>query len=306
MRYTIDDIVLNTRIVKDSKLSPSIVKEIIFRIVYLMVSDIIKNGTIVLFPKRNGVEPIMSATLISENKFEMAYRIPKGLCKPDYFSSMHKAYHITIKRAGFDYYSSVDLDRITFNRLIDKISIGFNYSLVNKERNWNYYVELIFKYYDDIEPRKIRNIALSALYSIYRISQSEDILDIEYEVSDDYVFKASFGNSNHRNLIDSSEEIPNFITFPDFNGHYYIPVTYDKAVFLSRNRFNSIKNIFVTTSLDLAKMKSEYVLRVNINKNYGVNTVVENIKFKEFLLISREPEFEKEFLLVKYLSNPEI
>ena len=306
MRYTIDDIVSNIRIVKDSKLSPSIVKEIIFRIIYLMVSDIIKNGTIVLFPKRNGVEPIMSATQISENKFETAYRIPKGLYKPDYFSSLHKAYHITIKRIGFDYYSPVDLDNITFNRLIDKISIGFNYSQVNRERSWRYYVEMVSKYYEWLEVCKIKNIMLSALYAIYRISQSSDILDIEYKISNDYMFRASFGNSNHRNIIDSSEEIPNFITFPDFTGYYYIPITYNKAVFLSRNRFNSIKNIFVTTSLDLAKMKSECVLRVNVNKNYGVNTIVENIKFKEFSLISREPEFKKEFLLVKYLSNPEI
>lgn len=306
MRYTIDDIVSNIRIVKDSKLSPSIAKEIIFRIMYLMVSDIIKNGTIVLFPKRNGVEPIMSATYISENQFETAYRIPKDLNKPDYFASLHKAYHITIKRAGFDYYSPVDLDNTTFNKLIDMVSKGFNYSVSNRERPWHYYVGLVSKYYEWLEVLKIKNIMLSALYMIYRISQSNDMLDIEYQVSGNYIFRVSFGDGNHKNIIDSSEEIPNFITFPDFNGYYYIPIAYDKAVFLSRNRFNSVKGAFVTTSLDFAKMKSKHILRVNVDKDYGMNTIVENIKFKEFSLISREPEFKREFLLVKYLSNPEI
>lgn len=306
MNLTIDDAVSKIRPVKDSLLSPSVVKEIIFRVLYLMIADIIKNGVTIRLPKRSSCEPYISATQISENTFETVYRVPKGLKKPDYFSSLHKAYHITIKKAGFDYYSPIDLDNDTFNKLIDKVSSGFDYSACTEERDWRDYVYRIAKYYDEVDVTHIRSIMFSALSFIYKKSSDDDILRIEYPIMNDYVFKMTVGNTIYRNVINNSQEFPNFITFPEFAGYYYIPITYDNAVFLSRSKFNSLKHTLVTTSLDFARMKSKYVIRVDVNKNYGTNTVVEDIRFKNFAIMSSDPAFRKDFLLVKYLSNPMI
>lgn len=306
MNLTIDNVVSRIRIVRDSLLSPSTVKEIIFRILYLMIADIIKNGVTIRLPKRNNCEPYISISQISENTFESVYVTNKNIDRPDYFSSLHKAYHITIKRAGFEYYSPIDLDDITFNKLVDRISSGFNYSSATEEKDWKEYVYRISKYYPDINPAAIRSIMFSAISFIYKISNSDDVLDMKYSISDDYVFRISVGNTIYRKAINNSQEIPNFITFPEFDGYYYIPISYDKAVFLSRNRFNSLKHTLVTTSLDFAKMRSKYVIRIDMNKDYGKNAVIDNIKFRDFAIISSEPGFRKEFLLVKYLNNPVI
>lgn len=283
----------------DGALPVATASEIMYRVIYLMVEDIVRNGASVSFPLVCGNAPVLSLTQMEENDFEALYREPKGLDDMDYFSSMHKAYHLTMKRAGMDFYPHVDLDNDTFNRIIEKVSTGTCYNRIFIEREWKVYVRMITRYYKELSYIKLNSIVNSGLRAIYKISQSDD----ELTISDKDGFSISFGNI--REVVDDVNiKIPNFITFPEFDKVYYIPVKYKTALTMNTMRFNIFHDVFITTSLEYAKMKSRYIIKAYVNKDYGNNTVVDTLKFNDFTIISRERGFRKESLRVKYLSNP--
>lgn len=131
------------------------------------------------------------------------------------------------------------------------------------------------------------------LRAIYNISQSdEDFITIAQEMPDSKVFEVTFGNTDARRMYDSVKDKPTLFSRKKFDGVYFIPTTYKKAVFMYRNRFNSLSEVFITTSKKVARMHSDYIISAKVDNDMGSDIVVDSIKFREFELIGPEEELE--------------
>lgn len=302
-----NDIISRIRPVTDGSLSLDEAVEIVFRLFYSMMSDMVKNDVRIILPKNGGYIPEMSLMEMSDYDFESSFRKPLRLNEPDYFSSLHKAYMVSFRREGLCGSCPVILDTIMLNGIIKRFSSGFKYNGSGGDATWRKYTELVSKGYSDPETAgHVRSVMLILVIAICKAIRNNQRFVFEYPVYDGYTFKFSVGGNDAATDFTDSDKIPNFIAFPEFSGHYYIPADYKRAISLSRGKFNIMDNVFVTTSIELAMMRSKCVIKAYTGKDYGAHGIVESFRFRKFSLIRREPGFRKEFLFVKYLNSPEI
>lgn len=302
-----NDIISRIRPVTDGSLSSDEAVEIAFRLLYSMVSDMVRNDVRVILPKNGGYVPEMSLRKMADHDFESSFRKPMELDEPDYFSSLHKAYMVSFRREGLCESCPVILDRMMLNGIIKRFSSGFIYSGSGGDVTWRKYTELVSCGYSDrIDAGHVRSVMLILVIAICKAIRNNRRFVFEYPVYDGYTFKFSVGGNDTATDFTDSDKIPNFIAFPEFSGHYYVPADYKKAISLSRGKFNIMDDVFVTTSIELAMMRSECVIKAYTGKDYGTHGIVESFRFRKFSLIRREPGFRKEFLFVKYLNSPEI
>lgn len=170
-------------------------------------------------------------------------------------------------------------------------------------KKWTDYLDDIYKEYPHIPKFIIKMIVSFGLRWIYRISCSRRngiiINDGRFEFGvgniKEKTDKKQQKEKKHQKTINEEYFIPSWIEMSPFEGYYYIPIQYHSLLGLKRDKINILKNIFVTTSPEIAKLKGLYVIRVKSFKNIGPCGKMKKISFVDYDVIQRDSNFRIDY-----------
>lgn len=276
MLYTNNDIVIRSRQVQDGIVDTKTASSILYKIIWFIIYDIITNDMVVRIPISYR-SVYIGARVISENEWKSVY---KGIYDDsiDWTVSMHKAFHICIKHHNFDKYSPIRLDSETFSIFSNNISSGKRYASKTKEKTLSKYVSLIKKLYDNLSFDILYKLCYSCIVSAYRLALDGNEVVISGIVKSK-LFSISIGNNGIVCINDNFNELESIINEPDYNGIYYMPITKNDVMSMNVDGFNQKLNAFITTSIDMARIKSDIIAVIECKKNYGRSATLKSFRF---------------------------
>lgn len=156
-------------------------------------------------------------------------------------------------------------------------------------KKWTDYLPEIYDMYPNVPKFIVRMTISFGLRWVFRLSKSKRI---RTEIKDgDFSFSIGNGKDTSKKIQRKKNSktiydiyfIPKWIKINKFEGYYYIPVSYSNFLGLRHGKPNLLKNVFATTNLEIAKLKSVYVIRIKSFRNFG-----ECIKFKKIAFVDYE------------------